>query len=282
VILRVVAVVAAGAAAGAIVANAVSTSSRQPHCPPASLGTLLYKRGGTLLQFDFATCRTTHARARLTAGMPTEPSPDGRYVFFFDNRLHSASLAADGLPLMVRNRSTHAVLRVATTLPRAGFASWCGDALVYVVDRGGREVTLGDGIASARPPAFHSRTILPAKTKTSWNQIACRPGGGRFAVAAGPTGPDEPSGQEHRSLWLVTGGKPRRLTRPPARTSDEAPHWSADGRWLAFIRTTSHGAGRLYAYELRTRRLVGPIVDLGTTSNYFGTYGWSSQAAWRR
>ena len=279
-LIAVVSVAAAGAAAGALVAHAVGRSSARPPCGSPKLGSLVYARGGTFLKLDFSTCKTTRA-ARLPAPRPTR-SPDGRYTVFFENRLHSASLAADGLPLKVRDVRTGAVHTVASTLPIPGFTAWCGTALLYVVNRGGREVTLGDGIASARPPAFRSRTILPAGTKTSWNTIACRPGGRGFAVVAGPAGSDSPFGQEHRSIWLVSRGMPRRLTRPPAGTSDESPHWSSDGRWLAFVRTSAHGVGTLYAYDLRTRKLVGPLASLGKTTNYYGTHGWANQTAWSR
>jgi WD40-like Beta Propeller Repeat len=274
------AVAIAGAAAGALVAHAVGRSSARPPCPSPKLGSLVYARGGAYLKLDFRTCKTSPA-ARLPATRRTR-SADGRYVFFFENRLHSASLAADGLPLRVRGGRTGRVQTVATTLPTPGFAAWCGNALLYVVNRGGREVTMGDGIASASPPAFRSRTILRAGTTTSWNTIACRPGGRAFAVAAGPAGPDSPFGREHRSLWLVSGGTPRRLTRPPAGTSDESPQWSSDGRWVAFVRTSARRVGTLYAYDLRTRRLIGPLASLGKTTNYYGTYGWANQTAWSR
>jgi WD40-like Beta Propeller Repeat len=272
-LIAVIAVAIAGATAGALVARALGRSSAPPPCPSAELGSLVYARGGKYLKLDFRTCKTSPG-ARLPAPRPAR-SANGRYVFFFENRLHSASLAADGLPLKVRDVRAGAVHAIATTLPIPGFATWCGGALVYVIDRGGREVTHGDGIASAQPPAWRPRTILPAGTKTSWNTIACRPGGRAFAVAAGP------AGRVHHSLWLVTRVA-RRLTSPPAGASDEAPHWSSDGRWLAFVRTSARGTGQLYAYEQSTKRLVGPLASLGKTTNYYGTYGWLNQTAWSR
>src|SRR5207247_8865385 len=128
------------------------------------------------------------------------------------------------------------------------FLTWCGTSLVYVIDHGGREVTLGDGIAVTGPPMWRSRTVLPTAGKTSWNSVACPTaaaaarGGGGLVVAGGPASDDVPFGHEHRSLWLVSptrGATPQLLSQtvPPAGETDELPMWSGDGRWIVFVRT---------------------------------------------
>ncbi|HVU78678.1 MAG TPA: hypothetical protein VHC67_13945 [Gaiellaceae bacterium] len=215
-------------------------------------------------------------------------SPDGRRLLFFEDLDNGASLMADGLPLKAVDVRTGAVRRIGRgTLRDPGFTEWCGGSLLYVLNRGGRIVTLGDGLAAATPPRFDSRTILPAGGTTSWNSVACRPGGRSVAVAGGPVSDDSPFGQEHRSLWLapLDGSPPVRLTRPPGRLTDELPQWSADGRWLLFVRTKPGGlpaTGALYALDVGSRRLVGPIVRLGRTGDFYGTYGWPNQLAWYR
>jgi hypothetical protein len=72
---------------------------------------------------------------------------------------------------------------------------------------------------------------------------------------------------------------------PPRGGTDELPMWSADGRWLLFIRTRPQGIsgeGALYALDLSRHRLVGPIAQVGFTGNFYGTYGWASQLSWYR
>jgi hypothetical protein len=79
-------------------------------------------------------------------------SPDGRWLLFWEDSQNSASLAADGLPLVALPLDGGQPVRIANELHQQDFLTWCNNALIYVIDRGGREVTLGDGIAIARPP----------------------------------------------------------------------------------------------------------------------------------
>jgi len=224
-------------------------------------------------------------------------SPDGRWLLFWEDSYNSASLAADGLPfLAVRVTGGRPVTIAPYQLGKSTFLAWCGGSLVYVIDHGGREVTEGDGIAITSPPAWRSKTILPAGGKTSWNSVACptaaaaAKGGGGLAIAGGPTNGDSPFGQEHRSLWLVSptpGAKPSRLSQTvaPKGQTDELPMWSRDGRWLLFVRTKPgglSGRGSLYALDPFGGNLVGPIADVGTTGNSYGSYGWAGQIGWRR
>jgi len=213
-------------------------------------------------------------------------SPDGRWVFFWKDPDASASLLADGVPLLAIPVTGGRPRPVSHELYFRDYVSWCGGRLVYVIARSGRMVTQGDGIAAATPPGWRSQTILPPGRSTSWTTPACGPGG-VLAVAAGPSGDDEPFGHEHRSIWLVQGSAARPLsaTLPPRGTTDEWPSWSADGRWLLFVRTRFSGRGwpgTLYALDLVHNRLVGPIAHVGTTENYYGHYAWTSQISWHR
>ena len=232
-------------------------------------------------------------------------SPDGRWLLAWEDSQNSASLAADGLPLIAIPVNGDKSVLLGRELVYSDFVSWCtNNLLAYVLDNGGRQVTLNDRINFAGPPP-HWHVITPAdpgdKAHLSFISPACSPSKLHMVVAAaGPAEQDEPFGHEHRRIWLLpyTGGnwRPLELT-PPKDTSDELPLWSRDGRWIAFIRTTwtgNTGVGRLYLFDIgahfsRQARTVGPIANLGVAGtslrfgfvgNYYGHYDWAAQIAW--
>jgi len=218
-------------------------------------------------------------------------SPGGDWLLFSEDPSGSADIPADGVPwfaVRVTGAATHAIATI-----RGSNDAWCGGQLVYVIDHGGRFVTNGDGIAVTGPPAWGSRTILPAASRTSFSEFACQPSanGPVLALAGGPSSEDSPFGHENRSLWLASvhpgaaGARRIAAAVPPRGGTDELPMWSADGRWLLFIRTRPQGIsgeGALYALDLSRHRLVGPIAQVGFTGNFYGTYGWASQLSWYR
>lgn len=212
-------------------------------------------------------------------------SPDGRRLLFWEDSQNSGSLAADGLPLLALPASGGKAVAIrGGELHYPDFLDWCGKTLVYVLNHGGRQVTLGDGLAAAAPPGWRSRTILPPGGQRSWNSVTC--GSDGLVVAGGPTTRDTPFGHEHRSLWLVSptpGARPQRLSQadPPKSSTDELPMWSGDGRWLLFVRTT-RSEGALYALDPFGGNLVGPIARIGKSGSYYGHYGWASQLDWHR
>jgi hypothetical protein len=226
-------------------------------------------------------------------------SPDGRWLLAWEDIQNSASLAADGLPLVALPVAGGKPVKVGKgTLVYGDFISWCsGNQLAYVLDNGGREVSGGDRINFAGP-APRWPTVTPADPGTgarlSFISPACSPPNlFQVAAAVGPTSGNAyaPFGHEHRSIWLLisTGGNWHPLEPPPPQgSSDELPIWSHDGRWLAFIRTTwtgDAGAGQLYLLELGKRsnghaRRIGPIARIGSTGNYYGHYNWEAQVAW--
>jgi len=236
-------------------------------------------------------------RNRLAPPWLSGFSPDGRWLVFWEDSENSASLAADGLPLLALRVSGGRALEIARSeLHYPDFLTWCGNTLVFVLNHGGRQVTTGDGIAGAAAPSWRAQTILPAGGRTSWNSVACPTvaaaarGGGGLVVAGGPTSDDVPFGREHRSLWVVSptrGARPQVLSQtvPPAGETDELPMWSSDGRWIVFVRTKAGGAsarGSLYAIDPFGGNLVGPIAAVGRTGDYYGAYGWANQIDWHR
>jgi WD40 repeat protein len=223
-------------------------------------------------------------------------SPDGRWLLAWEDSQNSASLAADGVPLIALPVNGGKAVAVGKgTLIYGDFVSWCTDNLLaYVLNNGGRQVTLGDRINFAGPPDWSVVTPADpgARAHLSFVSPACSPPDlFMVAAAAGPATQDLRFGQEHRTIWLLsyTGGNWHPLEPPPPNgSSDELPLWSSDGQWIAFIRTTPTGAagvGRLYLLDLGAHfngqaRVVGPIASVGVTGNYYGHYDWAAQIAW--
>jgi len=213
-------------------------------------------------------------------------SPDGRWLLSWKDLYASASILADGVPLIALPVAGGQPRVVTSELYHDDYVSWCGNRPVYVLNRHGRFVTQGDGIATAAPPSWRATTLLPATGQTSWGAFSCN-SGGTLVVAAGPKNEDDPFGHERRSIWLVHGKTASVLpqTRPPRGTSDEWPSWSAEGRWVLFVRTRFNGKawpGKLYAADASTGKLAGPIASIGATENYYGHYNWTSQIFWHR
>ena len=78
----------------------------------------------------------------------------------------------------------------------------------------------------------------------------------------------------------------RRLTDPPRGATDELPRWSADGRWILFVRSgptkeDASTAGRLYLVAASGDELVGPVIRLAG-GNYYGHYSWAEETDWYR
>ncbi len=208
-------------------------------------------------------------------------SPDGGYVFFWLDPWNSASLAADGLPLQVKGTASGVLApRLAPTLLYDDFLSWCGGRLVIAAG-GDRYATRGKRLIAASPPGpaygqlWRTHDLAHDK-RLSWVSPACAPDGRRVAASAGRNWIERRSGQEARSIWLLSadGSSRRRLTSPPKGTADEVPRWTRDGRAILFWRTRADGRGSLYAVRADTGRLLGPLAHAGPTQNYYGHYGW--------
>jgi len=196
-------------------------------------------------------------------------SPDSRWAFFWPDAQSSASLAADGMPLrVVSARGGQARTVVGSMLLIKDWIAFCGLRAV-IVSGAGRFTLSGKRLVVAGAPSWRPRPLTSAK-RLSWVSPACAPDGRRLAVAAGRSQPSfRRLDLQHRSLWLVSlpAGTPRRLTTPPrqATTSDELPRWSADGRYILFLRQgrARHERGDHYDIELvrlEDRRLFGPLA----------------------
>jgi dipeptidyl aminopeptidase/acylaminoacyl peptidase len=168
-------------------------------------------------------------------------------------------------------------------LPTPDFLSWCGNRLV-VAAGGDRYATDAKQLRLITP---RWRTTNLTHDASSWVSPACSPNGRVVAASRGRSWVEPRFGLERRSIWLlrVDGSGRKRLTSPPSLRTDESPHWSADGRFVLFVRAgpTARGAtapGALWLIRIADGRLFGPLVNAGRVSNYYGHYGWTDAVDW--
>jgi hypothetical protein len=219
--------------------------------------------------------------AAAAAQRPATVSPDGTTRFSWRTAGGSASIAADGVPLVVKRGETTHVL-VPWMLEWPDFLSWCGNRLV-VAAGGDRYTTHAKRLVVAVPPYRRVRPLTKGPA-LSWVSPVCAPDGRSVVASAGRSWTERRFGQERRSLWLLDlAGRPaRRLTLAPPRRSDEAPCFSGDSATLYFVRSgpvsaAGKAAGRLYALDLAALKLR-PLERLAPVTNVFGHYAWPRPA----
>jgi len=213
-------------------------------------------------------------------------SPDGRWLFYWAGSHGSNSIAADGLPLYVRRvgRAASGSRVVPKMLAAPDFLSWCGQQLV-VAAGGDRYTTDAKQLLLIAPRWRAGKLTHDAR---SWVSPACSPDGRTVAASAGRSWVEPRFGLERRSIWLIRldGSGRKRLTSPPPGRTDESPRWSADGRFVLFVRAgpTARGAtapGSLWLVRVGDGRLFGPLARAGRVANYYGHYGWADAVDWR-
>jgi dipeptidyl aminopeptidase/acylaminoacyl peptidase len=233
-----------------------------------------------------ATTRTRRLVYRPAAGDPRTPVvvrwERGDFVLFTLALLPASSANLDGLPLHAVSAGGGAAPRVANaSLSYPEFFARCGGRLAFVAGFD-RMTTRGKRIVLAGPPRWRGIDVSRDRGR-SWVSPACSPTGRLIAASAGRNWTQSRFGLERRSIWLLSadGRTRRRLTTPPPGRSDELPRWTSDGRGVLFVRsgpTTLQAAARGSLFVVRLDGgLAGPIVELGTTGNYYGRYGWAEQ-----
>jgi hypothetical protein len=281
---------------GAVVEDTLG-SRRQVLFPSGfGAGQLLYDgSGGTLLVVRARPSRPdeiwgfdlTARRARLIYRVPgtasvilATTSKVFALVAFWVDPGGSASLAADGLPL--RTVSSLGGGSRSEPVGRASlvyrdFLTSC-DLMTVLVSGTGRDTTTNKRLVMG----WLGKTLEPVAPGRGQAFVSptCASGTG-LAASAGPSGADRAGfGHERRRIWLVTPHLRRLTTARDPWVTDEQPRFSAGGDLLTFVRTDGRtGAGGLDVIlhpAGRHPRVVGPIVELGRTGNYFGHYGWAA------
>ncbi|HEY8450299.1 MAG TPA: S-layer homology domain-containing protein [Bacillota bacterium] len=209
------------------------------------------QRGSELRVIDIASgASTARYRAERAGIILAGWWPDGRGLVFWLDPYHSASLAADGLPLLALAPGETEPRQLAITLPRRAWVVWLPEAAGSSTEPG-RFVTV-DG--AGRFLWEHKRLVLcnaaeaqcqalPAGEGTVAFDPDVAPDGRRIAFVAAPqltgigAGPEEVErwSQERvlRLMNLETGAV---QTLPAVGRGIGQPRWAADGRHLLFTR----------------------------------------------
>jgi hypothetical protein len=200
-------------------------------------------------------------------------SPDGTWVLFWPYLENSASLAADGLPLLAVSRDTDATARITRTmLPYESFITWCGSSLVTAVG-GDRYVTDGKRVILAVPQAWRPRVLTTDRSR-SWYRPACSPDGSRIALVSTRCGWEPRFNAWDRSLWiLLPGGDTLQELLAARGFSYENPTWSEDGESVLVVRRESKPRARasLCLASVERPGSCAEVADLGRVG--FGYYG---------
>lgn len=217
-------------------------------------------------------------------------SADGEHVLFWEGRFLSASIGADGMPLMAVAASGGEPFRVwGTALPREGFLDWSpdGERLALVVG-GGRETWDNQAIAVGSVPGG-----LRVVSEEGQSDLypAWSPDGSRIAyttqpgVPNVPGGSDEQTGMAERRIWVMApDGSQKHALTYDSDYRDERPEWSRDGQHLLFARIQGVAAELWLMEEDGTE--ARPVVTglglprPGSTFGFYGHVDWGRLYDW--
>jgi TolB protein len=255
---------------------AYSLTPPSPGAPPADS---LYAKTGT-------------AKARLLVTAPATGGleiagywPDGKGVLYWNDPLHSASLAADGLVLSSLPLAGGRPKNLATTLPYPTWVQPNGPGRVLIVAGAGRIAWSGKeleacdvaaGVCTALNTGQGSVAIDPAGTRGSaeiaW--VLAKDLGGNTWGFASPTG--LAAWNRTRVLRVAFDGKGAQPPLVVARGDVFDPVWGKAARELAYVQ---EGAVWLWRGGSPTR--LAALAPLNaSTQSYYGYQSYSGEFAW--
>ena len=220
---------------------------------------------------------------------PTELArwtPDGRWVIFWTDSEGSASIAADGLPLLAVPAGGGRPVPLAQRVLRTPqFVVPCGSGHVLVVSGFDRYVSAHKSLELFSEGSWTARAVS-ADPSRSWYDPSCSPDGDSI-VATATLMPGDEGGlidSSTRTIWLLSPDGSRRLLlgAPHDPVSFEGARFSRDGRYLLYLEhPTRYGAPiQLRLLDVATGRSSGPIATIDGGSDYYGLHDLAGTAAW--
>jgi WD40-like Beta Propeller Repeat len=286
----------------ALTCSSSAAAAPRAACPGGS-GTIQFLRGTTVHAFALSSCtervlgkaptanpfpgtRTTGARSktqriwvhgklvfsRAENGpvMLRKLSGDGNWLFFSIDSYASASIAADGLDLLVVSTSGGPVHHLGLTLVHRDYLAWCAGRLVYAAGPD-RIAIHAKRLLVASPPDWKPRPLWNDRTR-SFASPTCEPDNTGVTVLSQPSSVNASFFATRWQLWQVgLDGTHNLVDAPPPGWADEQPAWSPDGNTLAFVRERK-GYGRLML--MRQGMVHGPFAQLGYQLGYYGHHDW--------
>lgn len=206
--------------------------------------------------------------------------PNRHGLLFSLDPFHSASIAADGLPLHELARPGGTPRKLGSTV---GSAVSLGAGSHFAVGAGGDRYAWRAKHAIACSTGSHCATA-PTPTGHLSLEPAWSPSGSVLAyVVAGSSRSNnffQPTLRHWygtRHLWLFSKGSPPHVI--PESTGAADPTWSRDGRSVLFVANDSLWLlPRLNAHPVR---IAGPLFRPSFWPSYYGQVDWMSQFAWR-
>jgi hypothetical protein len=215
---------------------------------------------------------------------------DEHWVLFWPQAQSSSSLAAYGMPLeAVSSDGGDPIQVVPEMLLHRDFLARCAGQFVISAG-GGREAALGKQLFTGTQPDWNAAPLSSSMDPTQsaiWP--ACTKDGDLVAASVGPSQGN--AGNQLGSRWTIrifktAGLQSVQAPDPGSRSSDEAPRWSNDGRYILFVRrAVGSEEGTLYLLRFGpglqvTSQATGPIAHLGAYPAYYGYFPWSDGFDW--
>ena len=286
----------------AFACSSSAAAAQRASCPGGN-GTIDFLRGTTVHALSLGSCtdrsvgkgpmsnpfagvRTTGARAktqriwvhgRLVFShaengpvMLRKLSADGKWLFFSIDSYASASVASDGLDLLVVSTKGGLVHHLGLTLVHRDYLTWCSGRLVFAAGPD-RIAIHAKRLLVAEPPDWTPKPLWDDRAR-SFASPTCEPDGTGVTVLSQPSSVNANFFATRWQLWQVgLDGTHNLLDQPASGWADEQPAWSADGNTLAFVRERK-GYGRLMI--MRQGKVLGPVAQLGYQLGYYGHHDW--------